>query len=474
MQQLTSGLWVEEDISRNGTSPDELAMLEEHVTRGYKPTIPVEGMYNAEGWPVLTLRRDTEIMITHPTVRQALRYFCGGISGAEFWGGANSENPEDEMGLQISQDIRVANFVKEQCERFWDRGVPRIQIFGYQYGWCGSENVYSDEDGVLKWDILHTFAPMDTYLLTEDFEPVGVRIKSVRGKPGPVDLWMAGYDTPAKGMWYVHNPRYHPYYGESQLIGAWRPWRRLAYKDGAETTLDGAMYRYGYQGVLMRYPNEDLLGPAGVPNTTQNSQGQPMRYARDMARQIGEQAKAGATVGLPSTRDKDGNYKWDMVWPTSMIQGLGAFIDACKYLQDQITSGIGVPPELLEAADSGSGYSGRRIPLEAFLATQQQIADAMLKLFIDQVLKPLVRWNFGDAARFTVQVKPLIKTRTRQAQAGVNQSGTQQPQSGQPNNAHYQPQPEPKPVQPKQMFSQEHPIITDRMRELAKKISRAA
>ena len=65
MQQLTSGLWVEEDISRNGTSPDELAMLEEQVTRGYKPTIPVEGMYNAEkaGYPVIGTVHDEIITL---------------------------------------------------------------------------------------------------------------------------------------------------------------------------------------------------------------------------------------------------------------------------------------------------------------------------------------------------------------------------------------------------------------------------
>lgn len=469
-------------LPQDQTEQEILASLIEQATKGYRPLLPIDTMFGTDGFPMLYWQRDIEYMLRHPVVRRALSYFRGGIAGAEFWGGPNADapdgSPEAEKGLPICpQDDKVGRFVKEQCERFWDRGVPQVQKAD-EYGWSGSEQMYDEEGGVLKWDGLASFAPSDTFLLTQDFNPVGIRIKNVRQSTAPVDLWMAGDEVPAKGLWYAHQPRYNNFYGTSQLVGAWRPWRRLAWKDGAETVLDGAMYRFGYQGPLMRYPNETLVGVTGTPSTVLNSQGQTIRDSRDVARMLGEQYKAGGVLGLPSTRDKDGNYKWDATFPTSMLTGLSQFIEACDYLGDQITEGIGVPPELLEASESGSGYSGRRIPLEAFLANQQQIADALLRLFVDQVLRPLVRWNFGWEVRFNVQVKSLIKTRTKQSQAANPQSsaGGQGPQPGQPNQPPKAQEQTPQPAQqnPSQAMFSHHPLVTDAIREKARRIVRAA
>jgi hypothetical protein len=466
----------------NGTvqHDDTVSALEEQLSKGYRPSLPIEGFFGADGNPQMWLIRDIEAMLTHPVVRQALSYFKGGVAGAEFWGGPNPDAPdaENDKGLPICpSDDQVGRYVKEQCERFWDRGVPSIQ-HGYEYGWVGCENIYTDEDGVLKWDNLSHFAPRDTYLLTQDYTPIGIRVKNVLSCPRPLDLWMAGDEVPAKGLWYAHNPRYNTFYGQSQLLAAWRPWRRLAWKDGAEQVLDGAMYRFGYQGPIMRYPDEDLQGPTGVPNTTQDSQGRPRRYARDIMRQIGEQYKAGAVVGLPSKRDAKGEYMYDMTLPAGTLVGLNNLIDGVEHLGKQITQGIGVPPELLEASETGSGYSGRRIPMDAFLANQQQIADAILKLFVDQILTPLVRRNFGWGIRFNVQVKSLIKSHAKAAQ--TQNPGTTNAQAGQPA-----PQQRPQPNDQdqlqqarqqnnNQMFSHAHPLVTDRLREIARKIAKVA
>ncbi len=461
------------EVMNGQIPPETIAALEEQLTAGYKPSIPLESMYSFNGMPMFWLPLDIEAMLTHPAVRQALNYFKGGIAGAEFWGGPHPDNAEDEKGLPICPDNpNVGRFVKEQLERLWDRAVPHLQT-SYEHGWIGSEQVYEDDAGVMKWDCLHTFSPRDTYLLTQDFHPVGIRIKNVQNS-NAIDLWMAGENVPAKGLWYAHQPRYNNYYGQSQLFAAWRPWRRLASKDALETVIDGALYRLGYQGPIARFPDEDLIGPAGTPNTTLDSQGRPRRYARDVMRQIAEQYKAGGSVALPSKRDPvHGEYLYALDIPTSTLTGISELIDAAKDLRDQITQGIGVPPELLQAEESGSGYSGRRIPLESFLSNQQQIADAFLRLFVDQIIRPLVRWNFGDV-RFNVQVKSLIKTRTKAAAAGNPQQ--QNPQPGQPMQRAeppVQPQQHPQPMQqPPQQAAFSHSLVTDRIRTIAQRILR--
>ena len=103
----------------------------------------------------------------------------------------------------------------------------------------------------MRWEGCHHFSPRDTFLLTADKVPCGVRVKNVQdlglsrqnlaGGSGQVDLWLASEDVPAKGLWYPHDPRYNSYYGQSQLMGAWRPWRRAAWKDAAETVLDAGV-----------------------------------------------------------------------------------------------------------------------------------------------------------------------------------------------------------------------------------------
>jgi hypothetical protein len=392
----------------NGMIPQEHTVLEELLTQGpltsgYRATLPLWALYSSSEMPQIYLYRDIELMLIHPIVRNVLEYYKGGISMVEFEGSA--ETPE------------VEEFVLEQGARYWDRGIVKLQG-GYEYGWMGCECLYTDDEGPLRWDDFVQFSPRDVFLLTQDYEPVGVRVKQVRSK-GQVDLWLGNETIPGKAIWYAHNPRYNSFYGQSQLMGAWRPWRRLAWKDAAETVVDTGVYRFAYAGPVVRYPEEDLqVAASNIPATSLDSQGRPRRYARDLARQIAEWLKAGAGVGMPSTKyavEMGGGDKWAMELPKSTldVQGLIAYV---QYLSDQISYGIGVPPELLDSGETGSGYSGRAIPMEAFLAGQQRIADNLLNLFIRNVLKPLVRWNFGPV-KWDLKLRPLLETK-RKAQAG--------------------------------------------------------
>lgn len=420
----------------NGKLPlqrDKLAekLTGEPLTEGYRPTLPLWALFTSDTVPQFYLLRDIELMLIHPIVRSALEYFKGGLAGAEFWGGPKPEDPHDEVGLPISENPEVSAFVAEQCLRFWDRGVPQLQA-GYEYGWCAGENLYAQEDGSgkLYWDGILQFSPRDVYLLTHNAVPVGVRVKQIANTQaelagttssvGVADLWMASKDVPGKGMWYAHNPRYSQFYGQSQLLGAWRPWRRLGWKDGAESNIDLGFYRFWCRGPVVYFPDEDMQTGTAAPAmaTAFDSQGRPRRFARDVARQLAEWYKSGAGVGLPSAKyssDMGGGDKWKLELPDSTLNVEGGIVYA-KHLWDQIRYGVGVPPELMESSEGGSGFNGRMVPLYAFLEQQQKIADALLLLFVRQVLIPLVRWNFG-AVPWRVQVKPLLMTRL-QAQKG--------------------------------------------------------
>jgi hypothetical protein len=401
---------------------DIAAKLTQPLTEGYKATIPLWALgHENEPMPQLFLFRDVERMMIHGHVRNCLEIYESGIAGAEFWGGENPDMRDDPNGLPISDNPEVSRFVSMQVNRWWDRGVPKLQK-AYPYGWIGCEAMYVQEPDGLAWDDLIDFSPWDTFMLTLEEKPAGIRVKQVQSPgdkhKGEVDLWLATKDVPAKGVWYAHNPRYNQFYGQSQLLGAWRDWRRVATKGAAETVLDGGFYRLGYCAPLIRYPDEDLQTVMNVPGTQMDSQGKPRRPARDMARMMSEQMQAGAGMGMPSKKyppEMGGDYMWDVQEWRGEFDGSN-LIAYVEHLYKQIAKGIGTPIELIEAMEGGSGFSGRNIPVEAFLTKQQQVADAMLMLFVKQILRPLVQWRW-PGAMFRVEVRPLLESK-RKAQAG--------------------------------------------------------
>jgi hypothetical protein len=445
----------------NGHSESRIAQtLEEEVSLGYKPVLPLEALWlTGSEMPTITLRRDIEFMLYHPIVSSSLEYYKSGLSGAEFWGGIDPADPKNPLGKPISIDPRVSQFVMAHVDRFWNVGVPLLQDAAYPWGWAPGEHIYREVDGFMTWSHMKGFHPNDSFILTLDHSPVGIRIKNIRDVDsksrrmaghedpsnydagmrryaGSIDLWFASGAVPAKAAWYPHRPRFNQFYGRSQLLGAWRPWRRLGWRDAVEQVIDAAIYRAGYRGPIVRHPLQDMqTATQGIPATQKDGQGNPRRNARDVARQMVEWAKAGAGFTLSSEQYppvQGGGPKWDVEWPEHVMD-VRPLIEGARYLEDHIMLGIGVPPELLRSGGTGSGYSGRSIPREAFLEQQQRVADAMLRCFVEQVLRPLVLWNFGDgqAQRFEVQCKSLLQS---QASDKLGQEQQQDASSNNPNN----------------------------------------
>lgn len=423
--------------------------LQDEATVGYQPTMPLEALWlSGSDMPQLTLRRDLEFMQFHPIVQSALEYYRSGIAGAEFWGGPDHKNPNNDKGKPISPDPRVAEFVMAHAERFWQRGMPLLQEGGYPYGWAAGEHVYKDVSGMLTWSHLKDFHPNDAFILTLSHKPVGIRVKNVRDK-NPVDLWFASEGVPAKAAWYPHRPRFNQFYGRSQLLGAWLPWRMLGWRDGMDQVVNAAVYRAGYKGPIVRHPPgfSGATAKSGIPATTPDSAGMPRREYRDIARQIVEWAKAGAGFTLSSEQypqTQGGGKKWDIEWPDHVMD-VRPLIEAARWAEERIMLGIGVPPELVKAGGTGSGYSGRSIPREAFLDQQQRIADAMLQIFVEAVIRPLVWWNFGPVP-FEISCKSLLLTQAANKQ-GEPKPPLPQPGAEQQSGGANQP---PQPAKPPQ------------------------
>lgn len=395
---------------------DVVKVLQEELGVGHKPVHPGVAFWDGSSdlpnlWQMLT---DAEAMLAHSRVSICLDYYKSGIAGAEF-------------ELEDASSPEVGAFGLTLLRRFWQHSREKAQAT-YDYGRGGYEVLYDVEDGRLVNTGLGRFFPLDCTVLTRKKQYVGVRVRNAgrQERAGHLDLW-GPQKVPAKGFWFAHHTRYSRFYGIPQLYPAWRPWRRLAGRDGAEEIVDGGVYRFAYMGPLVRYPLEDNMprpngGGGGV---SYGKDGQPVNN-RDKAREFGENAKAGVTVAMSSRRDDKNNYIWDVEWPDHTLDP-SALIAYTDNLEKAISLGIGVPPELLEASEVGSGYSGRAIPMEAFYVGQQSNAENLVTAWYEQIGEPLARWNYGPEAWFKLKVKPLLETKVRQQQAAQARPEGQQP-----------------------------------------------
>lgn len=359
-------------------------VLIDSVSEGYRPSLPISGFtYDSLGLYQFFL--DIEAMLLHPSIQIPLDIVKAPISVCEH--------------DVTASDDRVKRFAQGQVQVFWDRCIREIMESEYPHGWAGGEVVYVEDRGLMSLKDILVAAPRDVSPLSMHGKAVGVRMRNINA--GQVNLWLGSDTIPAKGFWHAHKKQYGRFYGRSQMLTAWRPWKRLAGRDGTEELGDLGTYRFALGNWLIRYPNENA-------NTVRNGQ----KQARDIAREMGENLKTGGSIELPSTMhttDAGGGYKWTVehIATNGNIKELSEREDR---LAKQISSAIGMPSEILEAAETGSGFSGRMVPLMVFLLARQHEADSLIQTFNDNILLPLVRWNFGPKAWAKATVKPLLKT----------------------------------------------------------------
>lgn len=335
--------------------------------------------------------RDVEWMLSHPDVIIPYGMYLSAISTVKFKVKAGKEEHAAE-----AHDILT---------RLWTQHFKHLQR-RCDYGWIGFEVDYDVERGWIDFASLIDLFPLDCFALSVRGEYRGFRLKGSTGSivganlsAGVVDLWGPG-KWPSKGLWLTHDRRWNRFYGRSQLHGAWRPWRRLAGRDMAEDVIDGAVYRRAYQGPTIRYPETAFRRLGGGELD--------LEAARNEALLMSQNLKAGGSLALPNTRDANGNYLWEVEWTDSNLTNLDALLSYEDNLQKQISRGVGVPPELFEASQTGSGYSGRIIPLQGFYDGQTQNARDLVRQLVEQVVEPILRWNHGDDAWCEAEVEVTL------------------------------------------------------------------
>jgi hypothetical protein len=377
------------------------------ATKGYAP-IDHRWYERPRDLPPFTFRTIRD-MLLEPTIRLGLKMRSAPLCSAEF---AYKKPGSDEYtpGIQ-ADDPLVAAFVERQLKRIWNDITHLLDA--QVWGWSAAEVMYrqvgalSGENDLnrcfIEIDRLLPRHANDTRALVSDGEVKAVRFMRIKeATNGCVDVPFP------KAVFHNHSPEPGQHYGTSVLTGAHSPWADKWLNGGALDVRRLFMVKDSYRGAKLFYPNEmyEIPGKGTVP-------------ARDIAREIVEQAKAGAIVTLPSDVYADGSPKWR--WEESVSTGNPQHIlQYPKDLDTEMLRGMEVPDDIFTAeADSSGSWGGKKVPLASFYGGLDVWMTKLLRDLKEQVLDWLVMINFGPGHWYEIKHKPLAdQAMENQAKSG--------------------------------------------------------
>jgi 2'-5' RNA ligase len=362
-------------------TPPDLKTLTRNPTRGYRPSAGFGNWWGytaaaLDGSPVFTYF-DVPRMLRDPKVRFGLLMLRA---------------PFQQVTWQVRADnAAVAQFVDRTLRRFWRKHLPRVLDRYFKWGYCpaGAENHYDRRTRRVVFRRLRVVNPQDALALEY--------------KDGPARGELAGFRfAKADGLesvfhphafWFAGQAEAGAYYDFPRLQGAFEPWLEKRGRNGAVHSRRLWYWTHAFDGGDIYHPTEDqaVPGPGGVGTVT--------RSAQDLAREMMEKRENGGFCTWPNDPNPSdnlaGKYAWDRIPPASRADVAG-IRDYPKDLDQEILTGLGIPPEVLEASEVGSGWSGRMVPAAAYFGSVDEMVGLVIDCFDEAVIKPLVLANFGD------------------------------------------------------------------------------
>ena len=333
-------------------------------------------------------------MLMDPTIRLGLAMRSAPLYQAEF---AFKEPDSSEAGFKWTPGVKadtpeVGKFVHRQLLRIWATSLHKI-LLAQTWGWSAGEVTYKlSADKMIEFDgILHRHA-RDVLALRQAGEVKGVQFRSLKGGIGRVDLLFP------KSYWHVYDPEAESAYSMGALIGAYSPWADKWLNGGALDVRRLFAVKDAYGGVDIAYPSGNL-----------NIEGKGEIPARDIAREIGEQIKAGASTTRPSDVDPTtGKEKW-LITRASIPANPVHIFDYPKQLDIEMLRGLEIPDDVL-TSEGGVGLQGNKdVPMQAFFTNADRWLTQVVAMLVPQILEDLVMLDWGHAIGFEVTTKPLAE-----------------------------------------------------------------
>lgn len=361
-------------------------------TRNYKP-LDYRYFMRPRDLPLFTFNA-IEAMNYDPTVRLGLAARAAPLCNPEF---AYKQGEKWVPGIQAESEV-IAAFVERQLLRIWNQ--IGCLLDAQKWGWAAAEVTYElSHFGLVEVNELHARHARDVRVIKDDGRAVGCRFLNIKNEAnGFVDLFYPSC------IFHNHQPEAGEDYGTSINFGAFSPWCDKWLDGGALDVRRLFMHKDAYGGADIAYPEgKTLIGDQQVPN-------------RDIAREIVEQLQAGGVTTRPSKVDANGNKAWELT-RASVPSNPTHILDYPKDLDTEILRGMEVPDDVLSAENSGA-WAGKQVPMAAFYTSLDRWLQALVRDIVRQILKRLVRMNFGPGHWFEVSTKPLAVQAMEQQSKG--------------------------------------------------------
>jgi len=297
-------------------------------------------------------------------------------------------------------DPRLVSWVQQQWNSLWDAHAPTL-LKAKLYGFMPFEVVYrrtagGDFAGLLEVDRLIDFPHRDVRLLVQDDRIVGFSVESKLRPPGHDDhhnllapeALVVTFDAECA------NP-----YGCALLARAYPAWFEKWMPGGAKRTLRLRMIKDAYVGDIIWYPPDRQV---------QLDDGRTVSW-REVARDIVESRLSGGALTLPLLYDSAGNKLVDYT-PPQHVPGATLIFNWKRDLDLEIWKALEVPPEIIQASSSGSGYSGRWIPFAVALSAVHGELAELIRCVDRDLLRPLAHLNFGREPQYQIRPRSLVET----------------------------------------------------------------
>lgn len=285
----------------------------------------------------------------------------------------------------------VQQWLQRQWQRLWSQHGHQL-IKAKLYGYLPLEVMYEETDakGTIEVASLRDQHPRSVNLLTADGRVVGFETKTA-AKDKPVKV------LAPKALVCTFDAEFGNPYGCSLLERAYPAWFEKWTDGGAKKALRLRMMKDAYIGDILWYP-------AG--RTIHYADGREVSW-RQVAKEILDHRMTGSAMTLPMMFDDQGRKLVDYT-PPQEVKG-GTQIFAWKQDVDhEIWKALEMPPEVIEASTSGSGYSGRWIPLTIALGAVQAEFNELLACVDRDILRPIAQWNFGNV-KYDVQPASFVE-----------------------------------------------------------------
>ena len=396
-------------------------------TRGYKGRLWYSGRNEIiEELPFFRLWH-AALMLSDPIVRQSLNARDAALSA---------------LKIEVkSRNEELKKFIGDQWETLWGKfGHDLLKTKRFGYG--GYQVGYTTDKATNRVviDGLKHFAPQDCRPAVQGGETVGIFVRS-----GSTDSILEGPILNPRALWTSFDAEFGVRYGRSILKRSYGPWWEKWMDHGSKKTTQLRMIKDAYRGDMFFV---DATMTVTLPDGTK-------MLWRDIFREAAENMMNGSTAIIPVIRDGDGNKNVDYEKPSDTGNPTAIWTWGDNMDRD-IRAGMDVTEEIIMAASSGSGFSGRAIPFIMFLQACMVEAMELLKAIDKQVLRPLAWLNFGNDPEYTIKAMPLMET-FAESVAGSEMGGQAlggggqgNPQPGQPQQQPPPPPPNGQPPQPQQ------------------------